>query len=1063
MDSAAKKLICSLIGLVILTSGSLLFIELASKENVTVEDADGTISSGQDSYGYMWIDNKDPDPKVDFDWIDATQGTQLTKIKYRQATSQCSGSGENNQLFKLPFEFEFYGQRYTEVWVLTYGTLDFGSRYGRYTYDMPSTSYGNGVICAYGTYLGPSRYNSKIGQNFKVYALEGRTSWGERYVCFEWCNVPQYGCYDGMTFQIILYEFGLIKFQYLSMDTTYTSGNYGAYAVCGIEDHTGTVATVYSKRQAVLRSGTAIMFGKTSSEVGKVVLDTEENGALYAMHRDYTMEAWVRHPVNNDLINTVTFSTCEGLVDLLYVQNQDGSYYFSKTDPNGYMNLNVDGCTAVQEDGWIKLNFRFCPTFSYPFQTPQSVRVAAYGIGVMPIPQTILDAFWVETQLTQMGNPYAYSFERGFIENGGWVHGNEHFQIRGIKAVYPGTSITPMPGAISFIASDSEGNSYIQEKVEGECAIDIVAENDFIRKIYNITIGGLPPGSDISKPVSYQINIDPFRPQPPSEILIHADSFEDRNTLFDDDNEVFVTWEPAEDYESGILGYYLTTYDPLKPETRGEALWVASPDTSAKVQLQGVGNKKVWVWSVDKAGNPSVPEFSMTNIDTSEVTFAEFSPGNQIWINTHTPLCSVLVSDGDGSGVAAKDVQYCISTTTLEEYGSWQSGRVPRDASEIRFSVPTTLVNGKTNWIKFRGKDVAGNGWTESENYNVWVDEEPPTFTNFRPYESEYQNGRTVVVSLDLTDIHGNRAGSGVKLNTIEYRYSSGGKGLYGDWTPVEVTSVNSIYAHLELEIDFEEGTDNYIQFRVYDNVGNFATSKEFNIKVNSAPVVEAFLSEPKNGMNHLSTEKILFDASGTVDVDGDDLTYTWYSDINRFLSSSPSFFRSLSPGVHSITLVVNDPAHSVVKHFEITVYEEDQIDPMSIDSDGDGIYDDWEIMYKLNPYRPDSFLDSDNDMFTNYQEYQNGTDPTRRSSHPPYPAVIQAEGDDDDGVEEQYQAVTIAIVLISLVVIAVLLILAFSKRRNFRMDVEEEKEIEADELDYRSTIERIKTDITKR
>ncbi|MFW3146618.1 MAG: hypothetical protein ACMUIE_07380 [Thermoplasmatota archaeon] len=1047
MNRLSRHMVCLSLILVMLLSGALLGLSLISDEEPEFEEVDASMSSGQDSYGYMWIDNKDPEPKVEFDWIDATKGTHLSNIKWKSGTRQCSGGGNNRQVYTLPFEFEFYGQRYSSVHVMAYGTLDFGDYYGRYTYQMPSTSYGNAIICPHAYHCGaPQRSGPK---DFKVYALEGVTPWGERFVCFEWYSCYVYGCYDGVTFEAILYEYGLIKFQYLDMESSYTYCANGYYAICGIEDHKGTTATVYSSRQPVLKDGLAIMFGKSSSEVGKVVLDVEDNGALYAMHREYTMEAWVKHPVSNDLISTVSFSTCEGLVDLLYVQSQDGSYYFTKSDPNGYMYLNTEDSWAVHEDGWIKLYFKFSPTFAYPYSSPQGVKVAAYGIGVMPIPQTIPDAFWVETQLSQAGNPYAYSFERGFIENGGWVHGNEHFQIRGVKAVYPGTSLSPMPGAVSYAASDNEGNTFTQDIVEGECAIDIVAENDYRRKTYNITLEGVPPGTDISDGISYQINIDPFKPLPPKDIAIHADSYEDKNTLFDDDNEVYVTWEPAEDFESGIMGYYVTTFDPQEAETRGEAVWVASPDTSAKVQFEGAGVKKVWVWSVDKAGNPSVPEFSLTNIDSTEVTFAEFSPGNQIWVNTHTPICSVLVSDSDGSGVAAKDVQYCISTTTLEEYGSWQSGRVPRDAPEIRFSVPTILVNGKTNWIKFRGKDVAGNGWTESGDYNVWVDEEPPIFTNFRPYETEYQNGRTVVVSLDLTDIHGSREGSGVKLDTIEYRFTTGGKGLYGDWAPLEVTSVNPTYAHVELEIDFEEGTDNYIQFRAYDNVGNYATSKEFNIKVNSAPVVEAFLSEPKDGVNYVSTEKILFDASGTVDIDGDDLTYTWYSDINRFLSSSPSFFRSLSPGVHSITLVVNDPAHSVVKQFEITVYEEDQIDPMSIDSDGDGIYDDWEIMYKLNPYRPDSFLDSDNDMFTNYQEYQNGTDPTRRSSHPPYPEVMQAEGDDDE-VDEQYQAVTLAIVLVSLVVITALLILAFSRRRNFHMEVEEEKELEADELDYR-------------
>jgi hypothetical protein len=49
---------------------------------------------------------------------------------------------------------------------------------------------------------------------------------------------------------------------------------------------------------------------------------------------------------------------------------------------------------------------------------------------------------------------------------------------------------------------------------------------------------------------------------------------------------------------------------------------------------------------------------------------------------------------------------------------------------------------------------------------------------------------------------------------------------------------------------------------------------------------------------------------------------------------------------------------------------------PICVDWDGDGLPDDWEIRYGLNPWANDANLDSDGDGLTNLEEYELGTDP---------------------------------------------------------------------------------------
>lgn len=53
------------------------------------------------------------------------------------------------------------------------------------------------------------------------------------------------------------------------------------------------------------------------------------------------------------------------------------------------------------------------------------------------------------------------------------------------------------------------------------------------------------------------------------------------------------------------------------------------------------------------------------------------------------------------------------------------------------------------------------------------------------------------------------------------------------------------------------------------------------------------------------------------------------------------------------------------------------------VDTDGDGMPDDWERQYKLDPKNPaDGAIDSDGDVYTNVEEYLNGTNPQEKINY---------------------------------------------------------------------------------
>ncbi|MDG6224748.1 MAG: winged helix-turn-helix transcriptional regulator [Candidatus Thermoplasmatota archaeon] len=69
-------------------------------------------------------------------------------------------------------------------------------------------------------------------------------------------------------------------------------------------------------------------------------------------------------------------------------------------------------------------------------------------------------------------------------------------------------------------------------------------------------------------------------------------------------------------------------------------------------------------------------------------------------------------------------------------------------------------------------------------------------------------------------------------------------------------------------------------------------------------------------------------------------------------------------------------------------------------DEDQDGIDDDWERIYDLDPTDPtDAEEDPDGDGFTNLEEYKNGTDPTDPYSYPRGPNDGTAEEKDASGM----------------------------------------------------------------
>lgn len=207
---------------------------------------------GPDTFGYTADDNP-----VSYAWIDATRGTN----------ANISGDDQFGGPFNLGFQLPFFEKQYSQVYVGTNGliTLESGSR--DYSNDpIPSTNTPNALIAPFWDDLvvNVPEYNTGT-----IYYRRGGTS-PNRYFAVEWHGVSRLGSQDLLTFEVILYENGSIKFQYASMN------GWVEGATIGIEDSAGELGLQYLYNASGAHDGTAVLFTYPSPRANILVRPADQ-------------------------------------------------------------------------------------------------------------------------------------------------------------------------------------------------------------------------------------------------------------------------------------------------------------------------------------------------------------------------------------------------------------------------------------------------------------------------------------------------------------------------------------------------------------------------------------------------------------------------------------------------------------------------------------------------------------------------------------------------------------------------------------------------------------------
>ena len=189
---------------------------------------------GPDAFGYKWIDSDEPNGPA-YIWNDISSTGTLINAWIATGTFEPKDEGYAGP-FSLGFNFKFYGNNKTQLYVSSNGFLHFAP--------LSANSFTNAQIPSTSA---PNEYIAPFWDD-----LDGRTQGtvhykqdGNKFIV-QFTNWQRYSATGSLTFQAVLYSSGKILFYYNNMNATLNS------ATIGIENNAGNIGlqTAYNAAYA---------------------------------------------------------------------------------------------------------------------------------------------------------------------------------------------------------------------------------------------------------------------------------------------------------------------------------------------------------------------------------------------------------------------------------------------------------------------------------------------------------------------------------------------------------------------------------------------------------------------------------------------------------------------------------------------------------------------------------------------------------------------------------------------------------------------------------------------
>jgi len=264
-------------------------------------------------------------------------------------------------------------------------------------------------------------------------------------------------------------------------------------------------------------------------------------------------------------------------------------------------------------------------------------------------------------------------------------------------------------------------------------------------------------------------------------------------------------------------------------------------------------------------------------LDAKDVVFSDNNIDSLIWYTRTDIFCNVTISDINGSGVDGDSLTYRHTKTGIADFTRWYQFK--RDDNEsISVFKGLVFAEGDQNYIQWNASDIAGNGPTFSDPYQIRIDSTPPEFSDPDPVSGTKVNKTSVDLQVWISDTDGTDiAVSGVNISTLEHRVKLG-TADWSEWngTGITLTDSNATHQRVLVHIKNLSKDGNLIQFRAQDEAGNTIDPldiPEYNILLqeglNFAPAPPTWI---KPNATADTSPKITW--GGAIDPEGDELTY---------------------------------------------------------------------------------------------------------------------------------------------------------------------------------------------